>query len=282
MTWRAEKKLAIEFVPAVALALLRSLFLVHPRTEPGTYFRALVLAIALTVLRRRIHLPSDVLRRSLIVEYRGLRYVVTPETVFAYYLSPFEPATRRLMEEMSGELFVDIGANVGQYSVPLSRRFRRVIAVEPNPVAVRLLHENLSQNGITNVQVIQEAIAPNVGPIRLYQGTFLSTWSTATPSAVHITVPGTTLDLLLGPFDRVDLLKMDIESAERAILRSPVKALEKVSAMVFETELDSIGAEILRTLESQGFSVRIIGGLIRTRENVLAIRIPPMATVPVP
>ena len=48
---------------------------------------------------------------------------------------------------------VDVGANIGNHCLFFSQRFSRVLAFEPNPLAVDLLRWNLRANGIDNVTV---------------------------------------------------------------------------------------------------------------------------------
>jgi 23S rRNA (uracil1939-C5)-methyltransferase len=58
-----------------------------------------------------------------------------------------------------GELAVDIFAGVGLFSLPLSRKFKRVIAAESNPVAVRDFKDNAAapENRATNKIEIRES-----------------------------------------------------------------------------------------------------------------------------
>jgi 23S rRNA (uracil1939-C5)-methyltransferase len=59
----------------------------------------------------------------------------------------------------TGELAVDIFAGVGLFSLPLSRKFKRVIAAESNPVAVRDFKDNAAapENRATNKIEIRES-----------------------------------------------------------------------------------------------------------------------------
>src|SRR6266852_5711925 len=103
--------------------------------------------------------PGKFLRKDVWVEYGGLKYLLTRETVFGYYLHLFELRTANILCSLSGDVFLDVGANVGQYAVPLAKRFRTVVAVEPNPVAVEILQRNLARNRLTNVRVISKAVS---------------------------------------------------------------------------------------------------------------------------
>jgi FkbM family methyltransferase len=65
-------------------------------------------------------------------------------------------------------VFIDIGANVGTYSVGLSELFRRVIAFEPHPVAFKLLEANVALNDITNVSCVNMAVSDKSGQANLH------------------------------------------------------------------------------------------------------------------
>jgi FkbM family methyltransferase len=63
---------------------------------------------------------------------------------------------------------VDIGAWIGPITLYSGRVARRVIAIEPDPVAFRQLEANLSLNpDLTNISVINAAVATRSGNIRL-------------------------------------------------------------------------------------------------------------------
>lgn len=56
-------------------------------------------------------------------------------------------------------IFVDVGANVGYYSLLASKLFKRVIAFEPAPGAHAALCENIKLNNISNVTPMKVAIS---------------------------------------------------------------------------------------------------------------------------
>jgi len=60
----------------------------------------------------------------------------------------------RAIEGVSGSTAVDLFSGVGLFTVPLSRKFERVVAVEENPNSVSDLRENLKSNGCANVESI--------------------------------------------------------------------------------------------------------------------------------
>ena len=61
--------------------------------------------------------------------------------------------------DASGESALDLYSGVGLFTLPLSRRFQRVIGVEANPVAVSFARRNLQDAGLANARVITADVA---------------------------------------------------------------------------------------------------------------------------
>jgi molybdenum cofactor cytidylyltransferase len=61
-----------------------------------------------------------------------------------------------LGEARSGETWLDVGAGAGRYALPLARRVRRVIAVDPSEGMLSALHEIAAEHGIANVRTLGE------------------------------------------------------------------------------------------------------------------------------
>lgn len=62
-----------------------------------------------------------------------------------------------LSEAAGGDTAVDLYCGVGLFTVPLSRRFANVVAVEANPVATRFARRNLAN--LTNARVLTATVA---------------------------------------------------------------------------------------------------------------------------
>lgn len=65
--------------------------------------------------------------------------------------------------------FVDVGANIGTYTLPLSFKFRSVIAYEPHPVTFKILSLNIEINEIENVQAVNCGLSDKNGRSLLYE-----------------------------------------------------------------------------------------------------------------
>lgn len=60
----------------------------------------------------------------------------------------------RWADAFTGDTFVDVGANVGRYTIKLARNFQHVIALEPWPATCEDLRRNVLAAGLTNVEIL--------------------------------------------------------------------------------------------------------------------------------
>ncbi len=127
-------------------------------------------------------------------------------------------------------VFVDIGANVGTYSAYVGVKSggkARILALEPHPRTFRKLQFNLRANGLETAICRQVAVGPNRETIDLWSdgGSNIGHSSVLKAGTSHAkisvpvdSVPLTDLVAETG-FDRIDILKIDIEGYEdRALM----------------------------------------------------------------
>jgi FkbM family methyltransferase len=159
------------------------------------------------------------------------------------YLGVFEPEETRLMKGhlRAGMVFVDVGANVGFYSLLAASVGCRVYAFEPSPYASARLKETIRQNQIENITVIESALSEEAGLKNLYVG---KTGRNHTPTMVKneggtpITVSVQQLDTYARKhgISRIHLMKVDVEGFELNVLRGAHELLEqgRISAILCE------------------------------------------------
>jgi 23S rRNA (uracil1939-C5)-methyltransferase len=63
------------------------------------------------------------------------------------------------LSDARGETALDLYCGVGLFTLPLSRRFEKVVGVEANGVATRFARRNLQQAGLTNARVLTATVA---------------------------------------------------------------------------------------------------------------------------
>ncbi|MCX7642882.1 MAG: FkbM family methyltransferase [Armatimonadetes bacterium] len=147
-----------------------------------------------------------------------------------------EPTVTKLLPGFVrlGDTVLDIGANIGYYTMLLSQLVGgrgTVIAVEPHPDNVRLLELNLRLNRVTNVKVMPVAVSDEVGTAEMFVSDG-SNWHSLHPTERtgqrKIVVPTMTIDTIVAQLERsVDLIRMDIEGWETKALSGAEGTLKR-------------------------------------------------------
>jgi FkbM family methyltransferase len=167
---------------------------------------------------------------------------------------------------------LDLGSHIGTSLLHFRATYpnARIIGIEPNPETFKRLSRNAARLG---VEVHQVAVAPTDGPIDFYpQWNALLASTRRSGSGVEaVVVEGRTLDTLrdeLG-LSTLDLLKIDIEAGETAVLASA----RDVPVIVGELhdERDSEAREKLRSL-FDGFELRFFQEDLAPHPTFAAVR----------
>jgi FkbM family methyltransferase len=138
-----------------------------------------------------------------------------------------EPGTRKLLEALlkPGSTFLDVGAHIGMFALLGARLVGdsgRVIALEPTPRLADLLRQTAVMNNVEGVIEIHEMAASDTNAQTTLNIAFPYGHNSlfALPGAhASVTVRCVTIDELLGRTARVDVIKIDAEGAELAVLR---------------------------------------------------------------
>ena len=142
----------------------------------------------------------------------------------------YENEMRWLMSRLKpGMTFLDVGANVGIYSLHASRRIGetgRVYAFEPTPETFDILNNNILLNKIKNVDLYQVALSNLCGTLNLIEGGRPASNGTAIDGTGK-SIPALTLDQFRkeNPGIRIDSIKVDIEGGERAFFEGARETL---------------------------------------------------------
>ncbi len=184
-----------------------------------------------------------------------------------------------LMEGLGRDgTFVDIGANIGLYSVALGRHLSdggRVVAIEPNPVCCERLRLNLAFNGLDRAVVCDVAVGDfsGRGKLKIHHND-LAIAQTVRDDASGDFEVRTLVSVLDGAgVGRIGALKIDVEGFEMAAL-GPFFATAPASRWPARICMEHLGdkADITELLRSKGYR------LIRnTRNNSLLVRDPASA-----
>jgi len=141
----------------------------------------------------------------------------------------WEPETKQTIEELvNGGTFVDIGAWIGPTALWASPHASRVVAVEADPTAYDMLTDNVAE--CDNVQLVPVAVADFDGITMIT----IAGDSMSRTGQGGIEVRCVTVETLFTEqaITDVDLIKIDIEGAEREVLAEAEPFLRSVGAPI--------------------------------------------------
>jgi FkbM family methyltransferase len=156
---------------------------------------------------------------------------------YLYYFGLWEPSVTRCVANrlQPGDVFVDVGANIGYYSLLAAHcvgKDGRVVAVEPAPPLFSALEESVLRNGAQNIRCVRAAASGRAGRVMLVAGPEDNTGLTRI-AADHgentaEAVEARPLDQILehDELERVRLVKIDVEGAEGAVVAGMSALLE--------------------------------------------------------
>jgi FkbM family methyltransferase len=169
-----------------------------------------------------------------------------------------------------GMTVVDVGANIGYYTLLAARLVGeegKVFAFEPSPDNFALLKQNVEENGYKNVVLIPKAVSDKTATARLLIDRASSgghSLSAFRDSADFVEVETVSLDEYFDSRpERIDVLKIDAEGAEMAILNGMHRLLERNPDVTLLTEffpraIRAFGyppEEYVRRLGAYGFEI---------------------------
>ena len=236
--------------------------------------RALFLrSLGVTALRGQ---PADVESfgaRMRLYPYNNVcekRILFTPQ-----YFDPEERdfLARRITPDF---VFVDLGANVGGYSLFVAARtgkHARILSVEPQPEIFERLVYNVRQNAFGMIKALECAVADRDGEITMFvdldnRGESSMRMVQPTQNGDEIRVPARPLASIVHAegFERLDAIKLDVEGAEDLVLEpffrdSPESLWPRTILLEYSPARWSIDLSAL--LENLGYRQ-----VLRTDQNV--------------
>jgi len=160
-----------------------------------------------------------------------------------YLFGAFERETAKAICGLlrQGHVALDIGANIGAHSLPMARCVGdsgKVFAFEPTSFAFTKLQRNVGLNrDVERRIVLEQVVLGDVSGTDVPEGIY-SSWPLAGSSQLHGKHKGrlmpttgartSSLDdyVAKAGIDRVDLIKLDVDGSECAILRGAVQTMK--------------------------------------------------------
>lgn len=156
-----------------------------------------------------------------------------------------------------GMCFVDVGANIGFFSLLVAKRVGetgKVVAIEPNRENAALLRRSIEWNDLANIHVVEKAASDKHAQFTLHpdsastlsllvddrsSASYAASWvnAHATPSSPTATagyvVDAVPLDDLLANEQRIDVIKIDTDGHDDQVLRGMTRIIAKFHPIIF-------------------------------------------------
>jgi FkbM family methyltransferase len=163
----------------------------------------------------------------------------------------------------ASRFFVDVGANVGSWATMFARYMKqpRGLAIEPSPGTASALKANLRTAGLSDVHVLEAAIADYDGESPFFAepscgetSSLLQRYGRDDSQEVRISVKQ--LDAVLHDqgVESIDMLKIDAEGYDLRVLKGATQSLKQGRISVIQFEYNSPWAAVGSTL-SEAFGL---------------------------
>ncbi|MDD7909736.1 FkbM family methyltransferase [Pseudovibrio exalbescens] len=222
-------------------------------------------------------------------EVEGLRFRIYPgenyddRKMLAKGRLP-EKQEHKFLQELlkQGETFVDVGANVGTYSLFAAKAGMKVVSLEANPVTASKLQFNADANGMDDLTVIVCGAGAQEGTLNLWLEPTNSGFATMVKDLTTgqwagdwkpVEVQVRPLEAILrdAKVETVDLLKIDVEGFEDRVLLPFLRGRTQEAwprVILLETNCRDFWEEdCLQVLEECGYRVHA-----ETQDNLVLVR----------
>lgn len=157
-----------------------------------------------------------------------------------------------------GDVFFDVGAHCGLYTIIASKRVGAkgmVVSIEPNPENISYLIKNIKMNDLGNVIIIPKALGQKEGKIKLFyrSGATALTSYEMQNRFICFEAEQVTLDAIIKELkiNHIKMVKIDTEGYDEQVLRGGQRALQKTKYVIVELNT----SDLRRILLNMGFNL---------------------------
>ena len=170
-----------------------------------------------------------------------------------------EPLMNSWINSMQpSDVVLDVGANVGMYTVPIAKKTHTVYACELDPLNIAILKENLFLNAVTdNVVVLPFACGDSAygDALQLIEGGDQQNTRfghrTHTAKVIQFSLDDVFVQLNL---PRPNKIKIDVDGNELTVLHGMKDLIRNANEVYFEDSLSESCQMVVRFLLSVGFN----------------------------
>ncbi|WP_394432022.1 FkbM family methyltransferase [Streptomyces sp. SGAir0957] len=245
----------------------------YVRHAPGTLGKGRLAARYLNLRLR------DIPRRRVVESLQGDRFALDTRDLIQRYLYLFgawEPHMTRWLETRlrPGDVFVDVGANIGVFSVLGSRLVGsagRVVSIEASPAFHRRVRQHARLNHCDNIRSVNTAVSDEHKKLTFILASSQNMGANSIvpydgPAESTFEIEAVPLAELLAPDEvaRARVIKIDVEGAEGSVVRGLAPLLGElrqdveIAVEITPERMEQLGdraEELLETMREHDFHV---------------------------
>jgi len=217
--------------------------------------------LSFVLLKRNIAHPKIIFKKFTVKNSDGL-FICRDNVDHDVISESFEAGIRKYFKGVQKGVFVDVGSNIGKYTVMIGNQLNgkgKVISIEPHPQNFEVLQKNIELNNCKNVTSLNIACWNKKNELKLYNHEDQPLLASAVKkSRKYITVKADTLDSILKnlKIGDIDMVKIDVEGAESEVLKGMDLILgNKKPKVIFEAWDDEHLEACKKILETYGYRV---------------------------
>ncbi len=230
---------------------------------------------------KRISPSSFIFKDFIIISKNNIRAAIRKNTMDYQTLFNRNEGIISEIKLLTNDIFVDIGANVGSYTLQLGAKYpnNKIISIEASPEEFKALKRNVVDvNNLKNVIIVNMGVFSKKNKLKLYQHEIWTASSSIfIKSKNAITISCDTLDNIFEQLkndQKLDgeenlVIKMDIEGSEYDALLGALKTLKKCRKIFIEVHYtdtmtrDENLIQVKKILKNNNFNLEIRGNGLR-------------------
>ena len=167
---------------------------------------------------------------------------ITPFEAFSFDQYELEDSEMLYSLVKNNDVIFDIGANIGWYSIHLSKKLiaAKIYSFEPIPETFSKLKKNVELNKLDNINIVNIPLSNKVQNLTFYY----SPSATGASSSVNISeeidikkleCTTDTIDLYVNKNDikKIDFIKCDVEGSELFVFQGGLESIRKHTPIIF-------------------------------------------------
>lgn len=254
------------------------LFIYHPKIN---FLLRSILKPFAKIIPKKFLFPVNGTFQIKLEEGKSFKLICNPTSFLGRLLywggeKGFEYESIRIFKKLvlNAEVFFDIGANIGYYSLVASALNPKIkiVGFEPMPAAIKFFKKNIAINSFKNIQIEEIALSDKPGSITFYavksrkfldipdhlngDGTInLNNINSSLNEQINVQTD--TLDAFVerNKISRIDMMKMDTEASEHLILSESKNVLATIRPIIMiEVISNKIESDLIQIFEKNNYT----------------------------